>query len=82
MNIVNLVVALALMGGLWVATVKALAASIRRTERVEAAARRVAKAPPRRSPPTNRRVPMPPNCVGAPNSRTGDRLSAMKDLLA
>lgn len=36
MSIVNLIVALALMGGLWVATVRVLAASFRHTEASQA----------------------------------------------
>jgi type II secretory pathway pseudopilin PulG len=82
MSIINLIVALALMGGLWVAIVKALAASIRRTDRIEAAAARAAEAAARRSPTANRPSPVLPTYTGAPNSRIVDEASAMKDLHA
>ncbi len=82
MSIVNLIVALALMGGLWVAVVKLLAASIRRTDRVEAAVEQTTEVAPQRSPPANRPLFVPPIPTGAANSRIVGSRSTMKDLRA
>lgn len=77
MTIINLIAALALMGGLWVAIVKALAASIRRAERLDAAALNTPQAVPATRP--RYASPIHPD---AANPRIVDRLSAMKDLHA
>jgi hypothetical protein len=77
MTIVNLIAALALMGGLWVVIVKTLAASVRRTERLDAAA-----LSPTESAPANRPRYAPPNRSGAANVRVVGLGSATKDLHA
>jgi hypothetical protein len=56
MSIVNLILALALMGIAWVATVRALEASLRHTDGHAAQTLPAAEAVPRRSSPPNRMV--------------------------
>jgi len=82
MSIVNLIMALALMGGLWVGIVKARALSIRPSARVRAPAPLVAEAPSWRSLPANRLLGRPPACSGPANARAAVDISTMKDLSA
>jgi hypothetical protein len=79
----SLVMALALIGSLWVAVAVALAFSTRRNDLAESATSRLAaKSAPWRAQPDNRVLPRVPANSGPANDKTASDISRFKDLLA
>jgi len=83
MNTINLLAALALVGGLWVAIVRWLAASVRHADPVQDAPVRLALKSARWRPqPGNRFLPTLPTSPGPDNVTTSVGFASAKDLLA
>jgi hypothetical protein len=79
----SLIIAVALIGSLWVAVAVALALSTRRNGPAESApARLAAKSAPWRAQPDNRVLPSLPTCRGPANDSTAGDFGGFKDLLA